>query len=70
MVNSKLILASCMLSMACGANFQQQSSKEVRSEIATTAKPKQELARKVLMEIGVAQKSVMHHVNLKLLFQI
>ncbi|WP_019498063.1 hypothetical protein [Pseudanabaena sp. PCC 6802] len=64
----KVLLASCLLLTACTANSQQvsqaQTPKEVRSEVAAATKSKQELAREVLTEFGIAQRYDLHFMGI------
>ncbi|MBM0743219.1 DUF2059 domain-containing protein [Phormidium sp. CLA17] len=52
---SKWLPIVCIIFVACTANSQPDPSQRGRSEIGTTAQPKQELAQAVLSEIGIAQ---------------
>jgi hypothetical protein len=64
----KVLLTSCFFLTACTASSQQatrsEAAKEVRSEVATTTKSKQELAREVLAEIGIAQRYDLHFMGI------
>lgn len=51
-----LLLVFCILLIGCVANSQQTSSEEVRSEMVTTLKSKQDLARAVLSEAGTPKR--------------
>jgi hypothetical protein len=64
----KVLLTSYFFLVACTANSQQiersEASKEARSEIVATAKSKQELAREVLAEMGIAQRYDLHFIGI------
>jgi hypothetical protein len=64
----KVLLTSYFFLVACTANSQQiersEASKEARSEIVATAKSKQELAREVLAEMGIAQRYDLHFISI------
>ncbi len=52
----KFLLLFCIFITACVTNSQQKSAIEVRSEIVTTVKSNQELAREILLDIGIAER--------------
>jgi hypothetical protein len=64
----KVLLASCFSLAACTASSQQvtqvEASKEARSEVVAATKSKQELAREVLAEIGIAQRYDLHFMGI------